>query len=81
MLSDATDALPVFMLGVWQKAHPTELKTFDPFAIDVAPPGVVVDGTGAPSRRMKIANFSTSLKPSNAVAAVMLVVSLGTFAN
>src|SRR5437660_7020798 len=47
--------------AVWQSAHPTELNRLRPFAIDVAPPGTVVDGVGGARKRMNIANCTVSL--------------------
>jgi hypothetical protein len=73
----ATAELPVVKLGVWQKAHPAELNTFLPLAIDGAPPGVSGDGAGGASRRMKNANFSMALKASIVVAASGCVTLLG----
>src|SRR5436305_1246135 len=47
--------------AVWQRAQPMELNRLRPFAIDVAPPGTVVDGVGGARRRMNIANCTVSL--------------------
>ena len=74
-------ALPVCMLGVWHSAQPVMPKTLDPFEMERPPPGLVVEGVGAFSNRMKIANFSTSLSVSDGVAASRCVVSFGTAAN
>jgi hypothetical protein len=73
----ATAELPVVKLGVWQKAHPTELNTFLPLAIDGAPPGVSGDAPAAPAGRMKNANFSMALSASVVAAASVCVMLLG----
>src|SRR5882757_5393893 len=49
------------MVGVWQTAQPMELNRALPWVIEVAPPGVVVDGVGGARRRMNCANAMTSL--------------------
>jgi hypothetical protein len=52
----------LLIAGVWQTAQPTEVNNDFPLAIEVGPPGVVVDGTGGASNRMNCANASTSLR-------------------
>src|SRR5215467_3996986 len=73
--------VPVVNDGVWHSAQPMLLNSCLPFEIDVAPPGVVVEGVGGASKRMNNANFSMSVVASSAVVASMLVVSLGVVAN
>src|SRR4029077_2578404 len=57
----------VFNDGVWQRLQPTALNRLLPFAIDVDPPGVVVDGVGGARSRMNIANPTVSLSVPVAV--------------
>src|SRR6185436_6763262 len=64
LLSAATVVVPVRSVGVWQRAHPTELNSWRPREIDVELPGEVVDGVGGARKRMKNANFSTALTVS-----------------
>src|SRR5271155_1837207 len=45
---------------VWQVAQPMDLNSACPAAIEDAPPGVVVDGTGGASSRMNSANKTMS---------------------
>src|SRR5215471_535039 len=73
--------VPVVNEGVWHSAQPILLNTCLPFAIDVAPPGVVVEGVGGARRRMNSANFSMSVVASSAVVASMFVLSFGVVAN
>src|SRR5258708_4018588 len=47
--------------GEWQTLQPMALKRLLPLLIDVAPPGVVAEGTGGPSSRMNMANDTVSL--------------------
>src|SRR5690348_13663977 len=47
--------------GVWQTLQPMALNRLRPLVIDVAPPGTVVDGTGAASNRMNMAKPTVSL--------------------
>ena len=47
--------------GLWQTEQPIELNTADPCEIEVAPPGVVVDGTAGARNFMNIENAITSL--------------------
>src|SRR5260370_11604685 len=49
------------IVGVWQVAQPMELKSDRPLEIDVEPPGVVVDGTGGGSMRIKSFKATPSL--------------------
>ncbi len=51
----------VVSAGEWQTLQPMALKRLFPLLIDVAPPGVVVEGTGGASRRMNMANDTVSL--------------------
>jgi hypothetical protein len=53
--------------GVWQAAQPMELKSDFPLAMEVEPPGVVVEGVGGAVRRMNMANFTRSLDVPSAV--------------
>ena len=48
-------------VGVWQLAQPTARNNRRPLAIDVAPPGLVVDGVGGANNRMNMANITVSL--------------------
>ena len=73
--------LPVVNDGVWQSAHPTEPKSALPLAIDGAPPGVSIDGTGGASMRMKNENFSIELIAPTAVVASVSTTLLGWAAN
>src|SRR5580658_1236211 len=47
-------------VGVWQVAQPMDLKSAAPAAIEVAPPGVLVDGVGGASKRINSANKTMS---------------------
>src|SRR5215472_10072713 len=49
--------------------------------MEVAPPGVALDGMGGARKRMKAANLSGPLMASTGVAASGFAVSLGTVAN
>ena len=49
------------IVSVWHVAQPIALNSALPLAIEVAPPGVVVDGIGGARSRMNCANASTSL--------------------
>ena len=66
---------------MWQSAQPTDVKSCLPRVMEALPPGVVVEGSGGARKRMKKANFSTSLIASAPVAAFTSVVSLGTVLN
>src|SRR5262245_11309529 len=79
--SAATVEAPVVNAGVWHSAQPTSLNSDLPFVIEVAPPGVVVDGTGGARRRMKNANLTMSLTASLGVVASMFDASFGVVAN
>ncbi len=73
-----TDVLPVSSVCEWHSAHPMLSNCLAPRAIDAAPPGVVAEGIGGPRKRMKSANFSTSLSVRSAVLMPVLpVTSLG----
>src|SRR5712664_2594196 len=61
------------MLGVWQNEQPTELNRDLPLEIEVAPPGVVVEGMGGASSRMNCANPSTSLSTPEPAAAKLVM--------
>src|SRR5436190_5335320 len=77
----ATVALPVWSVGVWQSAQPTLWKSWNPWAIELAPPGTVADGVGGARKRMKKANFSMPLMVSTPVARLVAVTLFGTVAN
>src|SRR5260370_14831292 len=53
--------------GEWQVAQPMALKSLRPLAIEVAPPGVVVEGVGWSRNCMKTLNSPTSLVTAEAV--------------
>src|SRR5580704_1710075 len=63
--------------GVWQFAHPIAWNTWLPLAMELAPPGFVVEGVGGARRRMNIANCTTSLGTAESGDAVILVPSSG----
>src|SRR5260221_8960884 len=52
---------------VWQTLQPMELNRLRPLLMEVAPPGVVVEGTGGASNRMNMANDTVSLSVPTAV--------------
>ena len=70
------DDAAVVSEAVWQEVQPMELKRARPLLMEVAPPGTVVDGVGGAVRRMKIANFTTSLDVPR-LSALKCVVSSG----
>ena len=72
---------PVRRVGVWQSAQPTSAKSCRPLAMEIEPPGVVVDGVGGARKRMKKANFSMALTVAVPPTAAVSVTSLGTRAN
>ena len=54
---------PVIRVGEWQRAHPTELNTAEPFCAD----SVSATGVGGAKSRMKAAKLTTSeAKPEGA---------------
>jgi hypothetical protein len=55
------DACVLPTVGAWQVAHPMALNNERPLLMEVVPPGVLVDGVGAASKRMNIANITVSL--------------------
>src|SRR5580698_154988 len=67
----------VLRLGVWHIAQPTIPNRRLPLAMDAAPPGLLVDGVGGASRRMNIANCTTSLGTAGNCVEIKLVVSSG----
>src|SRR5947208_13922987 len=77
----ATVEFPVWSVGVWQTAQPTLWKSWNPWAIELAPPGTVADGVGGARKRMKKANFSMPLMVSTPVGALVAVTSFGTVVN
>ena len=94
LVSEFTGALPrddvkfeawvELIVAVWQVAQPMALNSRRPLAIEVVPPGVVVEGVGGASKRMNIANITVSLGMEAFVAnwsepalAAKLVVSFG----
>src|SRR6266849_4002629 len=50
----------VLSVGVWQVLQPTTLNRTRPVLMEVAPPGVVVDGVGCARSRMNIAKPTVS---------------------
>src|SRR5262249_38600413 len=80
-LSAVTVVFDVVNEGVWHSAQPVLVNSSLPFAIEAAPPGVSVEGTGASRKRMKNENLSIALTPSGTVAASVLVTSFGIVAN
>src|SRR5437899_9717515 len=81
LASAATVESPVFNVGVWQSAHPTLTNSERPLLIEVAPPGMFVEGVGGARNRWKKANFSIALNPAGVVSTAVSVTLLGTVTN
>ena len=63
--------------GVWQVAQPIALKSLRPLAIEVAPPGEVVEGVGWSRNCMNATNSPTSLVTVEALVPPEWVMSSG----
>src|SRR5260370_24086561 len=63
--------------GVWQLAQPMALKRLRPLAIDVGPPGEVVEGVGWSRNCMNALNSPASLVTVEAVVPSECVMSSG----
>src|SRR5260370_6021892 len=63
--------------GVWQLAQPMALKRLRPLAIDVGPPGEVVEGVGWSRNCMNALNSPASLVTVEAVGPARFAISSG----